>query len=244
MNKFIRLDKYLADIRIGTRREVKKYIKQGKVRVNNEVIKDSAYKVDINNNKVYFEQKPLTYSEYIYIMLNKPAGVVSATKDNFDRTVLDLIEKKYQQELFPVGRLDKDSEGLLLLTNDGDLAHNLLSPKNKVPKVYYVEVDGKVIKSHILQFREGIKINSDFITLPAELEIIESSETSKALITIHEGKFHQVKRMFKALGIKVTYLKRISMGRLKLDNRLKLGEYRHLTKSEVDLLDRRQNAEF
>lgn len=244
MNKFIRLDKYLADIRIGTRREVKKYIKQGKVRVNNEVIKDSAYKVDINNNKVYFEQKPLTYSEYIYIMLNKPAGIVSATKDNFDRTVLDLIEKKYQQELFPVGRLDKDSEGLLLLTNDGDLAHNLLSPKNKVPKVYYVEVDGKVIKSHILQFREGIKINSDFITLPAELEIIESSETSKALITIHEGKFHQVKRMFKALGIKVTYLKRISMGRLKLDNRLKLGEYRHLTKSEVDLLDRRQNAEF
>lgn len=244
MNKFIRLDKYLADIRIGTRREVKKYIKQGKVRVNNEVIKDSAYKVDINNNKVYLEQKPLTYSEYIYIMLNKPAGVVSATKDNFDRTVLDLIEKKYQQELFPVGRLDKDSEGLLLLTNDGDLAHNLLSPKNKVPKVYYVEVDGKVIKSHILQFREGIKINSDFITLPAELEIIESSETSKALITIHEGKFHQVKRMFKALGIKVTYLKRISMGRLKLDNRLKLGEYRHLTKSEVDLLDRRQNAEF
>lgn len=244
MRKFIRLDKYLADMRIGSRREVKKYIKQGKVRVNNEVIIDSAYRVDLNNDKLYFEQKLLTYSEYIYIMLNKPAGVVSATKDNFDRTVLDLIKKKYQQDLFPVGRLDKDSEGLLLLTNDGDLAHNLLSPKNRVPKVYYVEVDGKVRDSHILQFREGIRINSDFIALPAELEIIESSETSKVLITIYEGKFHQVKRMFQALGIKVTYLKRISMGSLKLDKGLELGEYRHLTKAEVDLLDRRQNAEF
>lgn len=244
MSKYIRLDKYLADIRIGTRRQVKKHIKQGKVKVNNKVIKDPAYRVDINNNKVYFEHKPLTYSKYIYIMLNKPAGLVSATKDNFDKTVVDLIEKRYQQDLFPVGRLDKDSEGLLLLTNDGDLAHNLLSPKNKVPKTYYAEVDGKVTDSHILQFKEGIKINNNFIALPAELEIIESGESSKVLITIYEGKFHQVKRMFKAIGTEVTYLKRIRMASLKLDDSLKLEEYRHLTKSEVDMLDRRHNAEF
>lgn len=236
MNKFVRLDKYLANIRIGTRSEVKKYIKQGKVNLNSHVIKDSAYKVDINNDKVYFKGELLSYNKYIYIMLNKPSGVVSATKDNFDRTVIDLIEKKYQSDLFPVGRLDKDTEGLLLLTNDGDLAHSLLSPKNKVAKVYYVELNGQIKDSHILQFKKGLKINDDFITLPAELKIIEAGDTSKALITIFEGKFHQVKRMFRAIGLKVTYLKRTSMGQLVLDESLKLGEYRHLTKSEIDLL--------
>lgn len=236
MNKFVRLDKYLADIRIGTRREVKKYIKQGNVKLNNHVIKDSAYKVNINNGKVYFKGKLLSYSEYIYIMLNKPSGVVSATKDNFDKTVVDLIEKKYQLDLFPVGRLDKDSEGLLLLTNDGDLAHSLLSPKNKVAKVYYVELNGQIKDDHILQFKKGIKINDEFIALPAELEIIEAGDISKALITVFEGKFHQVKRMFLAIGLKVTYLKRTRIAQLEIDESLELGEYRHLTKSEIDLL--------
>ncbi|HHX56267.1 MAG TPA: rRNA pseudouridine synthase [Clostridiales bacterium] len=236
MNKFVRLDKYLADIRIGTRREVKKYIKQGNVKLNNHVIKDSAYKVNINNDKVYFKGKLLSYSEYIYIMLNKPSGVVSATKDNFDKTVVDLIEKKYQLDLFPVGRLDKDSEGLLLLTNDGDLAHSLLSPKNKVAKVYYVELNGQIKDDHILQFKKGIKINDEFIALPAELEIIEAGDISKALITVFEGKFHQVKRMFLAIGLKVTYLKRTRIAQLEIDESLELGEYRHLTKSEIDLL--------
>ncbi len=236
MNKFVRLDKYLADIRIGTRREVKKYIKQGNVKLNNHVIKDSAYKVNINNDKVYFKGKLLSYSEYIYIMLNKPSGVVSATKDNFDKTVVDLIEKKYQLDLFPVGRLDKDSEGLLLLTNDGDLAHSLLSPKNKVAKVYYVELNGQIKDDHILQFKKGIKISDEFIALPAELEIIEAGDISKALITVFEGKFHQVKRMFLAIGLKVTYLKRTRIAQLEIDESLELGEYRHLTKSEIDLL--------
>lgn len=236
MNKFVRLDKYLADIRIGTRREVKKYIKQGNVKLNNHVIKDSAYKVNINNDKVYFKGKLLSYSEYIYIMLNKPSGVVSATKDNFDKTVVDLIEKKYQLDLFPVGRLDKDSEGLLLLTNDGDLAHSLLSPKNKVAKVYYVELNGQIKDNHILQFKKGIKISDEFIALPAELEIIEAGDISKALITVFEGKFHQVKRMFLAIGLKVTYLKRTRIAQLEIDESLELGEYRHLTKSEIDLL--------
>lgn len=233
MGKLIRLDKYLADLRIGSRKEVKDHIKKGKVKVNNQVIKSPAHKVKTDTDKVYFEQKELNYREYIYFMLNKPRGVVSATKDNFDETVIDLIDKAYQKDIFPVGRLDKDTEGLLLITDDGDLAHKLLSPNNKVPKTYYALVEGRVTEQERLQFEQGIRISDEFIALPAHLDILKSGERSEIYLTIYEGKFHQVKRMFKALDMEVSYLKRVSMGNLVLDESLELGEYRLLTDEEL-----------
>lgn len=233
MGKLIRLDKYLADLRIGSRKEVKDHIKKGKVKVNNQVIKSPAHKVKTDTDKVYFEQKELNYREYVYFMLNKPRGVVSATKDNFDETVIDLIDKAYQKDIFPVGRLDKDTEGLLLITDDGDLAHKLLSPNNKVPKTYYALVEGRVTEQERLQFEQGIRISDEFIALPAHLDILKSGERSEIYLTIYEGKFHQVKRMFKALDMEVSYLKRVSMGNLVLDESLELGEYRLLTDEEL-----------
>ena len=233
MGKLIRLDKYLADLRIGSRKEVKDHIKKGKVKVNNQVIKSPAHKVKTDTDKVYFEQKELNYREYVYFMLNKPRGVVSATKDNFDETVIDLIDKAYQKDIFPVGRLDKDTEGLLLITDDGDLAHKLLSPNNKVPKTYYALVEGRVTEQERLQFNQGIRISDEFIALPAHLDILKSGERSEVYLTIYEGKFHQVKRMFKALDMEVSYLKRVSMGNLVLDESLELGEYRLLTDEEL-----------
>ncbi len=233
MGKLIRLDKYLADLRIGSRKEVKDHIKKGKVKVNNQVIKSPAHKVKTDTDKVYFEQKELNYREYVYFMLNKPRGVVSATKDNFDETVIDLIDKAYQKDIFPVGRLDKDTEGLLLITDDGDLAHKLLSPNNKVPKTYYALVEGRVTEQERLQFNQGIRISDEFIALPAHLDILKSDERSEVYLTIYEGKFHQVKRMFKALDMEVSYLKRVSMGNLVLDESLELGEYRLLTDEEL-----------
>lgn len=233
MGKLIRLDKYLADLRIGSRKEVKDHIKKGKVKVNNQVIKSPAHKVKTDTDKVYFEQKELNYREYVYFMLNKPRGVVSATKDNFDETVIDLIDKAYQKDIFPVGRLDKDTEGLLLITDDGDLAHKLLTPNNKVPKTYYALVEGRVTEQERLQFEQGIRISDEFIALPAHLDILKSGERSEVYLTIYEGKFHQVKRMFKSLDMEVSYLKRVSMGSLVLDESLELGEYRLLTDEEL-----------
>ena len=233
MGKLIRLDKYLADLRIGSRKEVKDHIKKGKVKVNNQVIKSPAHKVKTDTDKVYFEQKELNYREYVYFMLNKPRGVVSATKDNFDETVIDLIDKAYQKDIFPVGRLDKDTEGLLLITDDGDLAHKLLTPNNKVPKTYYALVEGRVTEQERLQYNQGIRISDEFIALPAHLDILKSGERSEVYLTIYEGKFHQVKRMFKALDMEVSYLKRVSMGSLVLDESLELGEYRLLTDEEL-----------
>lgn len=239
MSKLIRLDKYLADLRIGTRSEVKKHIKKGLVKVDSNIIKDTSYKVNIYKERVYFDQKPLDYNKYIYFMLNKPAGVVSATQDNINKTVIDLIDKKYRRDLFPVGRLDKDTEGLILITNDGQLAHKLLSPKKQVPKIYYAIVDGLVTNKEVIEFEKGLKIDDNFTTLPAQLEILESGEVSKVHLTVYEGKFHQVKRMFEAVGMKVEFLKRISMASLKLDEELKLGSYRPLTDDEIEVLKSR-----
>ncbi len=236
MGGIIRLDKYLSDLGIGSRKDVKQDIRKGKVRVNDKVIDNAKFKVNTDLDKVYYNDQVLEYKQYIYIMLNKPAGVVSATKDNLDTTVIDLIKEKYKKDIFPVGRLDKDTEGLLLITNDGQLAHNLLSPKKKIGKTYYALVEGRLTKKEIKFFNKGIKVDKDFKALPAELEIIESGPISKVNLTIYEGKFHQVKRMFKALGMEVVYLKRISMGSLKLDENLDLGEYRYLTKEEVTML--------
>ena len=240
----LRLDKVLSNMGYGTRSELKKLAKQGYITVNGKMVKDPGAHVDPYRDVIELDGERILYREFIYLMLHKPPGVVSATEDNRDRTVLDLLEP---EELifkpFPVGRLDKDTEGLLLLTNDGKLAHELLSPKKHVPKTYEADVAGAVNEEDVVQFSKGVTLEDGYVTLPAELVILsvedtESGPLSKISLTIHEGKFHQVKRMFEAVGKKVTYLKRVSMGRLVLDETLELGQYRELTESELALLGR------
>ena len=232
MAKQMRLDKYLADMGIGTRSEIKLWIRKGRVKVNDIVVKMPECKVTLEDS-ICFDDKKVSYQSYVYYMLHKPAGVVSATRDNFSQTVLDLITDKQRKDLFPVGRLDKDTEGLLLVTNDGELAHQLLSPKKHVNKVYYAKVRGKVTAEDQKAFLEGVMIEEDYRTLPAQLTILQSGEISEIELTIHEGKFHQVKRMFQAVDKEVIYLKRLSMGSLRLDEKLKPGEYRELTEQEL-----------
>ena len=232
----IRLDKYLADMSIGTRTEVKKLIRQGKVAVDGIIVKNPDIKVDTNTQNVTCNGIEVMYETYEYYMLNKPAGVISATFDKTEKTVLDLINSKKRKDLFPVGRLDKDTEGLLLITNDGELAHKLLSPKKHVDKLYYARVEGVVDKADIVAFASGLDIGDDEYTKAAKLEVLKSDAISEIQLTIQEGKFHQVKRMFEAVGKKVIYLKRLQMGTLKLDEGLALGEYRPLTPKEIEEL--------
>ena len=223
----MRLDKYLAEMGVGTRQEVKKQIRQGKA---------ADTKIDEICDEVTICGRNISYVSYEYYMLNKPAGVVSATEDRRDTTVIDLIKEKKRKDLFPVGRLDKDTEGLLLITNDGDLAHRLLAPKKHVDKVYYAKVTGIVTEEDVERFAQGIDIGTDEeeMTRPAQLDILKSGEESEIRLTIHEGKFHQVKRMFQAVKKEVTYLKRERMGTLCLDEDLKPGEYRLLTEEEIE----------
>lgn len=232
----MRLDKYLAEMGVGTRQEVKKQIRQGKAAVNGTVVKAADTKIDETCDEVTISSRNISYVSYEYYMLNKPAGVVSATEDRRDTTVIDLIKEKKRKDLFPVGRLDKDTEGLLLITNDGDLAHRLLAPKKHVDKVYYAKIDGMVTEEDVKRFAEGIDIGAEEeeMTRPAKLDIMKSAEESEIRLTIHEGKFHQVKRMFLAVGKEVTYLKRERMGTLCLDENLKPGEYRLLTEEEIE----------
>lgn len=232
----MRLDKYLAEMGVGTRQEVKKQIRQGKAAVNGTVVKAADTKIDETSDEVTICGRNISYVSYEYYMLNKPAGVVSATEDRRDTTVIDLIKEKKRKDLFPVGRLDKDTEGLLLITNDGDLAHRLLTPKKHVDKVYYAKIDGMVTEEDVKRFAEGINIGAEEeeMTRPAKLDIMKSVEESEIRLTIHEGKFHQVKRMFLAVGKEVTYLKRERMGTLCLDENLKPGEYRLLTEEEIE----------
>lgn len=232
----IRLDKYLADMSIGTRQEVKKYIRQGRVKINEDIIKKPEYKIREDENKITFDGAPVAYETFEYYMLNKPAGVISATEDKRDITVLNLIKEKKRKDLFPVGRLDKDTEGLLLITNDGALAHRLLSPKKHVDKCYYAKIRGGVTEDDVRVFKERINIGTQEEpewTMPAELKILEKGTVSRIRLTIREGKFHQVKRMFLAVGKEVVYLKRERMGALVLDEELAPGEYRKLTDSEL-----------
>jgi 16S rRNA pseudouridine516 synthase len=237
----LRLDKYLADMGIGTRSEIKLWIRKGRVKINDELCDKPETKVSLDLDEIYFDASRVNYIDYVYYMLHKPAGVVSATMDNVNKTVLDLIEDKQGKDLFPVGRLDKDTEGLLLITNDGDLAHRLLSPKKHVDKVYFAKVNGKVTEEDQSAFAVGVDIGEEALTLPAKLKILKSDEVSEIELTIQEGKFHQVKRMFEAVGKDVVYLKRLSMGNLVLDPSLKLGEYRELTKEEINHLNSKQN---
>lgn len=230
----MRLDKFLAEAGLGSRKEVKQLIKKGQITVNQQIEKSDKKQVDPEKDRVEYRGELLHYQEFYYYVLHKPAGVVSATEDQRDQTVMDLFSAKdYRSDLFPVGRLDKDTEGLLLITNDGKLAHELLSPKKHVEKEYFAEVNGVMTAEDQQQFTEGITLDGE-LTLPAELSIDEVSEAaSKVRIILHEGKFHQVKRMVKSCGKEVTYLKRIRMGGLTLPQDLAKGKYRLLTEDEL-----------
>jgi len=237
MGKVQRLDKILANLGYGTRKEVKKLVKQGNVVVDGVTAVDSGMHVDPESSIIEVDGERVYYREFIYIMMNKPAGVISATFDNRFETVIDLLPDEYKIfDPFPVGRLDIDTEGLLIITNDGELAHMLLSPKNKVPKTYYAVIDGIVTEKDVRSFNEGVVLDDGYKTLPAQLKILKQDIISEVEIEIYEGKFHQIKRMFEAVGKKVKYLKRISMGDVKLDEDLKSGEFRELNQEELDML--------
>ncbi|MCD2225436.1 rRNA pseudouridine synthase [Listeria cossartiae] len=230
----MRLDKLLSHTGFGSRKEVKPLLKSGAVVVNGTIQKDSKTQVNPDKDQITVHGTPVVYQEFVYFMLHKPQNVVSATEDNVSETVIDLLaQEDTLTDPFPVGRLDKDTEGLLIITNDGTLAHNLLSPKKHIDKTYYAKIDGDVTAEDVEAFAAGIEFDDGYTCKPARLEIITPNEIK---VTIQEGKFHQVKRMFAARGKTVSYLKRVSMGNLQLDESLALGEYRPLTEAELAIL--------
>ncbi|WP_227396573.1 pseudouridine synthase [Jeotgalibacillus aurantiacus] len=236
----MRLDKLLSNMGFGSRKEMKKWLKSGAVTVDGVHAKDGKLQVNPELQVVEVNGEQVHYREFIYLMMNKPQGVISATEDNLHQTVLDLIDTELHLfEPFPVGRLDKDTEGFLLLTNDGVLAHELLSPKKHVDKTYYAKIDGRVTDEDVKAFDQGVTLDDGYETKPGKLVILESAETSEIELTITEGKFHQVKRMFQTVEKEVVFLKRLSMGPLSLDPELSPGEYRELTEEEVHLLKNR-----
>ncbi|WP_372663840.1 pseudouridine synthase [Cohnella sp.] len=273
MKATMRLDKMLGNLGYGTRSAVKILIRQGAVTVNGKQVKDHGLQINPNQDEVVLDGETIQYRDTVYILLHKPAGVVSATEDNRDRTVIDLLDPDLTVLApFPVGRLDKDTEGLLLITNDGKLSHELLSPRKHVPKTYRALVAGTVGPEDGVAFSKGVTLDDGYVTMPAQLRVLATmdpnaqgvataeegghiKEMTDAIhfapkpeesiseftlcwieLTIHEGKFHQVKRMFEAVGKKVLYLRRIGMGPLKLDESLAPGEWRELTEEEVESL--------
>ena len=233
-----RLDKVISNLVYGSRKEVKALCKKGFVEVDGVIVKDSSVSIDPEKSIISINGKELRYRKYIYLMMNKPDGVISATYDNREETVIDLLEVEHQVfEPFPVGRLDKDTVGLLLLTNDGELNHRLISPKWHVDKVYFAKIDKKVTEEDAEAFKKGIKLDDGYVCKEGKLEILSASdEGSEVRVTIQEGKYHQVKRMFEALDKKVVYLQRIEFGGLILDEELEEGEYRELTEEELSIL--------
>lgn len=229
----MRLDKFLVEMKKGSRSEVKKLIKSGRVTVDGQTVREPEQKFDPERAQISLDGQTVSYASFEYFMLNKPQGVVSATEDRRFQTVVDLIDTARRKDLFPAGRLDIDTEGLLLITNDGQLAHQLLSPKKHVDKVYFARVEGILPSDVKEQFAKGLTLDGDVKTLPARLELLKEGPVSEVRLTIHEGKFHQVKRMFEAVGCHVVYLKRLSMGSLVLDETLAPGEYRRLTDDEL-----------
>lgn len=241
MGKTIRLDKYLTEMNKGSRSQIKEAAKKGRIQVNGQTEKKTDRKIDPQADQVLLDGKPVAYHAYEYYMLNKPQGVVSATEDRIHKTVIDLLGGEIRRDLFPVGRLDIDTEGLLLLTNDGELAHQLLSPKKHVDKQYYARVAGTLPPDSKEQIAAGMTLSDGTQVMPGELSILtpvcecgEVSSETEILLTIREGKFHQVKRMFEALGCQVVFLKRLSMGSLRLDESLRPGEFRKLTEEELE----------
>lgn len=238
-----RIDKILGNLGYGSRSDLKRIVKQGRISLNGSVVKDSGAQADPELDAIEIDGERIVYREFIYIMMHKPPGIISATEDLRDRTVIDLLPDEFKVFApFPVGRLDKDTEGLLLLTNDGGLTHDLLSPRKHVPKTYLADCIGRIGEPEIARFQAGVQLDDGYVTMPAQLEILEYGEyddgtvKSRISLTISEGKFHQVKRMFEAVGSKVTYLKRVSMGPLKLDASLPLGSFRELTAAELEAL--------
>lgn len=233
----MRLDKLIAQMQLGTRSQVKEYIRNGSITVNGQVVKKPEYKVAEQSDTVCFMGRALCYQEFAYYMLHKPSGVVTATKDRQDKTVMDLLQGAAGKDLFPVGRLDKDTEGLLLITNDGALSHSLLSPKKHVEKTYYAECEGTLSAEGIAMLEQGVDIGDEKTTLPARVCKVKQAGNAYSLeLSITEGRFHQVKRMIGAVGGKVTYLKRISFGGLVLDETLEKGAWRALRQEEVEQL--------
>lgn len=235
MEHNIRLDKFLVEMNRGSRSQIKEAAKKGRIQVNGMIEKKTDRKICPDTDEVLFDGVPVVYHRYEYYMLNKPQGVVSATEDKRHKTVLDLLDGEKRYDLFPVGRLDIDTEGLLLLTNDGELAHQLLAPKKHVDKVYLAHISGTLPPDSRERIAAGLTLTDGTIVKAGKLEILGLSEhgLTEVQLTIQEGKFHQVKRMFEALNCKVVYLKRLSMGSLTLDKTLKTGEYRRLTEAEL-----------
>ena len=234
----MRLDKCLADCGLGTRSEVKSLLKAKRITVNGKVVNNGKVQVNPETDEILFDGEKIQYEEFVYIMMNKPKGVVSATEDNLHKTVLDLIDPLYfKKGVFPVGRLDIDTHGLLLLTNDGELAHRLLSSKKHVTKIYQARVEGVMTPEDATAFEKGIVLSDGTECMPARLDILSTAQ-DESIVQIHlkEGKFHQVKRMVKACGKTVVDLQRLTMGPLKLDESLALGESRPLTEEELESL--------
>ncbi|MCH4167817.1 MAG: rRNA pseudouridine synthase [Streptococcaceae bacterium] len=230
-----RIDKLLAELNFGSRKIVRQMIKQKRVQVNGEIIQQVDFKI-AETDSLMVDGQWIEHQSFVYYLLNKPKGYLSATEDAKQRTVLELIDESDRRKgLFPVGRLDKDTTGVLLITNDGPLAHQLLSPKNHVDKTYFAEIKGIVSDELIEKFANGLVISKDFTTMPSELKILKSDYISEIQLTIHEGKFHQVKRMFQSIGLSVINLERIQMKSLTLGN-LERGAYRRLTTDEIDSL--------
>ena len=232
----IRLDKLISSTGEFSRKEVKSLISSGNVCVDGNIVRCPEEKYDPECVRITVNGNDLEYNEFIYLMLNKPAGYITSTKDPGGITVMELLPEKYRKrDMFPVGRLDKDSEGLLLITDNGSLAHRLLSPGKHVDKVYSIIVSGELTNDDLLKLEKGIILDDGYKCMPARLEI-SSENSSHALITVQEGKFHQVKRMMASLGKPVLYLKRISMGSLKLDSSLMPGDHRLLDQAEIEEL--------
>lgn len=233
----MRIDKLLANMGYGSRKDVKILLKQGVVRVDDQPVKDAKRQVNLEMERVTVQGEVVEYKPFVYLMMNKPAGVISATEDKVEATVVDLIDPSYAHyELFPVGRLDKDTTGLLLLTNDGAFNHALMSPRKHVDKVYVAEVNGEMTADDVRRFAEGVELEDGYTTKPARLELIsKSGRRSTVRLTLSEGKYHQVKRMIAAVGKHVEQLERVQIGALELDPALEPGAYRELTEAEVDL---------
>ncbi len=236
----MRLDRFLSNSGKGSRKEIKELLKSGVVSVNGTAVKKADIHIDEKSDTICIGNVPIIYKPFIYLMLNKPSGYVSAVYDKHLPVVTELVDEKYSHyDVFPVGRLDIDTEGLLLLTNDGDLCHRLLSPKSHVDKTYFVRNKKPLTENDIKTFKDGVTLDDGYKTMSASLSILQDS--CEALLTIQEGKFHQVKRMMQAVGNEVVYLKRVSMGTLELDEKLPLGKIRELTDEEIAHLCQKTN---
>ncbi len=234
----MRLDKFLADCGIGSRKEIKQLLKSGTVICDGKTVTDASLHIDENTCSVSVGDTPVVYRKYVYLMLNKPKGYISATFDKKLPTVCDLVDEKYSHfDIAPAGRLDIDTEGFLILTNDGKFTHRILSPKSHVDKTYFAIVEKPLKDSDVSAFKEGVVLDDGYKTMPADLLI--GKVPTECTLVIREGKFHQVKRMMEAVGNKVLYLKRVKIGSLLLDESLPLGKFREMTEEEIKLAERK-----